>query len=335
MDPQVEEALMSCLESEMKSRKLSWKSLAESVLHLSNHFQSEVAVQTLYKGDFDLAYLAYFFPLNFLRLSAALEESENFQFIKASDKILDFGSGPGTAHFALLSRKITFSDYSAFEISQTALRWHQELLEKLAFEKASKTHFLSSERDLTKAPAPDLYIFSYSLNELSQSLDWLSPTAKILILEPSTRQDGRRLMTLRKQFLAKGYRAIAPCTHQLSCPLLEDSKTDWCHHRIRIQTPQSVRELEKYLPMRNETLTYSYLLLEPSASQKTPLKNTRVIGDRLDEKGKTRQMICRGPEREFLSWLKKEGEAPQIPRGALISIPEEAEKRGNEIRIPR
>jgi hypothetical protein len=45
----------------------------------------------------------------------------------------------------------------------------------------------------------------------------------------------------------------------------------------------------------------------------------RVIGDRLDEKTKVRQMICRGEQREFISWfptrLKHEAEDFHLSRG--------------------
>ena len=59
----------------------------------------------------------------------------------------------------------------------------------------------------------------------------------------------------------------------------------------------------------------------------------RAIGDTLEENGKTRQMICRGPEREFLSWLHRFGPAPRIPHGALVRGIQSAEvKGGGEIR---
>ncbi|MNL68448.1 hypothetical protein D3C87_1931680 [compost metagenome] len=59
----------------------------------------------------------------------------------------------------------------------------------------------------------------------------------------------------------------------------------------------------------------------------------RTVGDRMKEKGKDRQMVCRGSDREFLAWLHKHGIDQEIPRGALIEIPETAQKVSNELRI--
>ena len=55
----------------------------------------------------------------------------------------------------------------------------------------------------------------------------------LMILEPATSQDGRKLLELRSQLIQKGYSIWAPCLHQLACPLLTKSKTDWCHDRTR------------------------------------------------------------------------------------------------------
>jgi hypothetical protein len=43
-------------------------------------------------------------------------------------------------------------------------------------------------------------------------------------------------------------------------------------------------------------------------------------------------MICRGGEREFLSWLSRDGEAPILPSGELIPVPPHT-LRGSELRV--
>jgi hypothetical protein len=139
------------------------------------------------------------------------------------------------------------------------------------------------------------------------------------------------LLQRRKDLLQKGFSMWAPCPHQQACPLFENSKTDWCHDRIFFDQPAWFTAIEKHLPIKNTNLTFSYLL----ASKKTapPVSRWRTVGDLLEEKGKTRQMICRGSEREFLSWLHRDGPAPEIPRGHLIDPPESFEKKGTELRV--
>jgi hypothetical protein len=92
--------------------------------------------------------------------------------------------------------------------------------------------------------------------------------------------------------------------------------------------------MEAQLPFKNQTLTMSYLLARkiPPPANLTEHKLARITGDKLEEKGKARQLVCQGPHREFLSWLHKDGVPPTIPRGALIEFPENFEKKSNEIR---
>jgi hypothetical protein len=86
--------------------------------------------------------------------------------------------------------------------------------------------------------------------------------------------------------------------------------------------------------MKNRTLTTSYLLArKQKPATKLAANIGRVVGDHLEEKGKDRQMLCRGPEREFLAWMHKAGLKQDIPRGVLIEIPEDVQKISNELRL--
>ena len=58
----------------------------------------------------------------------------------------------------------------------------------------------------------------------------------------------------------------------------------------------------------------------------------RIVGDRLKEKGKDRQLVCRGGDREFLTWMHKLKLKSQYERGDLIEI-KKSTKTSNEIRL--
>jgi hypothetical protein len=96
--------------------------------------------------------------------------------------------------------------------------------------------------------------------------------------------------------------------------------------------PGWFRKMESFLPMRNRTITFSYLLARKTARPPGDQPMLRVLGDTLKQKGKTLQMICRGGEREFLSWLSRDGEAPILPSGELIPVPPH-NLRGSELRV--
>ncbi len=81
----------------------------------------------------------------------------------------------------------------------------------------------------------------------------------------------------------------------------------------------------------------SYLILaHPRLKNQLSLKQTdstiRVVGDFLEEKGKTRQLICRGPQREFLTFIKKNHEPTKFNRGDILTLKCEPEKKGEELR---
>ncbi|MDX9732383.1 MAG: small ribosomal subunit Rsm22 family protein, partial [Bdellovibrionales bacterium] len=152
-------------------------------------------------------------------------------------------------------------------------------------------------------------VMSYDLTETNaaKTLERLlanNPTLEALfILEPTTSQDGRKLQALREILLQHGFDLWAPCPHTGDCPLLKDSDKDWCHDRLVPALPSWWSEMEAHLPMKNRTITVSYLLARKKKKNVSGPAMVRVIGDRLEEKTKIRQMICRGPSREFISWF--------------------------------
>lgn len=199
--------------------------------------------------------------------------------------------------------------------------------------------------------------FSYSLTELASIPSWALDCEGLVIIEPSTNQDARRLMAWRDLLLSKGFHIWGPCLHEGACPLLTESKKDWCHDRIDFQQrPESFKKIESFLPFKNESLTCSYILARKTPRPSTRLASAiaassvsassfaaeasavdlevaRVTGDLLNEKGKSRQLICRGPKREFLTWMHKNGDPQQIPRGELIRLPHNLQAVSNELRI--
>lgn len=319
---ELEQRLESLLKTKGQSLQESAR-LAAEVQKISDHFTGEEGLKTPW--EYWAGYMAYYFPLNVVRLRAVLEESfRSFPWEQVSE-IIDFGSGPGTTQAALEASSLSPKKILSVEIDSRAVEMHRGL----ALERWPNTWV---QKLPAKIQAGTLGIFSYSLLEETSLERRLKEFDHVLIVQPSTRNQGRRLLEIRAQLQEAGYFSWAPCTHQLACPLLSQSKHDWCHDRIQLEAPEWFQKLESHLPMYNHTLTYSYWFA--SRSEKPARAGlARVIGDTLFEKGKVRQMICRGPNREFLSWLKRDGEPEVIPRGSLIQLPGNLEIKGNEIRM--
>jgi hypothetical protein len=299
--------------------------LAAQILCLSDFYHANPGAPTPWSESFTMsAYTAYFLPLNYARLRSAWIEVERAQ-LDVSE-IWDFGSGLGTAQWVLEDSAHEAVPFYCQERSPEAASQHRVL-------HRHRGGRFSPDFQAPRQPGPNaLGIFSYSFLEMVDQLPDLKSFAHLLIVEPSTRECGRQLMEWRARLLGQGFHVLAPCTHAAACPLLTQSTRDWCHMRVGFEPPEWWSHLEDHLPMKNRTLTYSYLLV----SRMPPSEKTqaRVIGDTLEERGKTRQMICRGPRREFLSWLHRYGTPPQIPHGALLEGVEALEPKGAELRVP-
>ncbi len=302
------------------------------VLNLSKVYQNELSdhSQIWSNKKYLQAYLLYFLPLNVLRTSSLFAEVLPLIDSKSNLTVYDYGSGPGTTHLALINQGVQLKAIHNYDCSQKALQIHKAWANKIC--DGQKKHSYQ-DKIFSQIEAHSLGVFNYSFNEMENFPETALRHEHLLIIEPSTQKVSRRLQKARDFFQAKGFQVIAPCTHQGPCPLLIHSKKDWCHQRVFTERPKWLTQIEAQIPIKNKTVTYSYLFLSQSISANNQPNKARVIGDTLFEKGKTRQALCRGEQREFLAWLKKWGPAPEIPRGSLIELPNNFEKKANEIRL--
>lgn len=289
---------------------------ADQVLRLSNHYVSSPESLSPWNQAWAMkALLSYYHPLNQSRAFGVANRGLQRGFFEGLSTIHDFGCGTGAAALGLLAacpefKKVVLSDHSS-EVLKTAdtLFSKLPLLTKEEVKWDTKTETLETSSP-PESPTTSLALFSYVLTEAG-AIDRFERFLKrgaqrsfeaIAILEPSTSSDGRRLQRLRSVLLENQYHIWAPCTHSDKCPLLEESDRDWCHDRFPPFLPSWWKNLEAGLPMKNQSITVSYLL-----ARKKPLpsetKFVRVTGDPLHEKTKMRQLICRGPHREFISWF--------------------------------
>lgn len=304
-------------------------SLAKAVQSLSDFYIAHPRGVTPWERSFAVAAtLGYYMPLNATRLVAAAREPLERGFFRGLDHLVDFGSGPGTASLALTSIGLSFQEISLVDRSPEALKWASFLL--------SGNIGLSQSDVFPKLQVPErsLFVASYSLTETE-----LPPAVRsmeaLVLLEPSTSEDARALMARREQLQDWGFHIWAPCVQTGACPLLKNSKRDWCHDRVALERPPWLAEIESHLPFRNQTLTWTALFARKATPPDWPSGSARLVGDLLVEKGKNRQMVCRSEEREFLAWMHRDGQSPVLPRGGIIRIPTEARKVSNEIRMPK
>ncbi len=363
------ETLSASIEAFLQKEKATAQHIADCVLRMSDFYIDQPLAPTPWQERWcQIAQVAYFLPLNYLRAQAVWDECQkqikknNFEFSRKG--LIDFGSGLGAASLPILlaqvldpqvlqsqntsdeiktdlsfssfaSKDITFVERSGIanqmflNILQATLTEKNLNLER-NFHTPEKIHSITDDKTI---------LCSFSLTEHEHLPDWLLQAHSVILIEPATREDGRNLLKTREQLIEQGFHIAAPCTHQQACPLLNKSEHDWCHDRIHIKMPNWFKQIEKLLPMKNENLTFSYLLaLKNKLAEQDQNQNWRITGDTQIEKGKSRQLICRGPEREFISWMhRKFPKDAVIPRGLEIEYPEienvKLENKGQELRI--
>lgn len=305
--------------------------LAADILQLSDYFIQNPNGQTPWNESYcQNAYRNYFLPLNYIRVTGVIQRGLQVGFFDEFETTIDWGAGPGTASFAVANvLRSQIQKQILIEKSTTAINKFSDLHTKLVHAEVTTALAL---KNLNVSPEKSLLILSYSLTEMTGLPPNWDLFEGLMILEPATSQDGRKLLVTRQMLIDRGYSIWAPCTHQNTCPLLTESKNDWCHDRFRVDAPEWFDNLEKHLPMRNKTVTTSYLLARKTKPTLNFSKLARLTGDSLKENGKTRQLMCQGPSREFLTWMIKEIEPQTLDRGQLIEVPELAIKKSNEIR---
>lgn len=303
--------------------------LAEAIQWQSDFYINNPNHATPWKESrAQVAQWAYYLPLNFLRNLCVLNELNSLVPLDQFENAFDYGAGLGASSWALrqlgFKGKITMYDQHAAPASVTTAVSADAVTR---FEPRAYRHHLG--------------VFSYSLTEISNRNDLLNQFSYLVIIEPSTQTEGRRLSETRQFLIENDFEILAPCMHQKSCPLLIHSQKDWCHDRILFKKPIWMDKIEKNLPFRNDSLTFSYLIafkkgaMKPEWRRPTEPIQARLTGDILPEKGKDKQLVCFDERRLFLTWMHKNKFDQTLPRGGRVEIPEDIEIVANEVRLKK
>ena len=308
--------------------------LAEAVMMLSAFYVKNPEQSSPWHEVWaQIAYLAYYMPLNWWRLCGVVSRGQQLNFFTGFEHYIDFGSGLGSLGFAFDESQLSFISGTCVETAKQAINLHRGLADQ------SLTPLVWNQGSTPEEIKPNtLAAFSYSFTELEKLPDWVSDCDGLLIVEPSTQEDSRRLQTLRGELLTQGWHVWGPCTHAEPCPLLVLSDRDWCHDRFQWTQPAWLKQIENKMPIKNGTLPCSWLMMrrDPPAIADKPQKLDlgRMTGDLLEYKGFSKQLMCRGRAREFVSWQRRDFKknTPEIGRGDLVRISQGLDVKGNEVR---
>lgn len=252
------------------------------------------------KKEYRSAYLLYFVLLNFPKVWKCLEQLPQMDSdSKRPLKILDLGSGPGTAALACSTFfKDRPLEVFAFEQNEGMRKDALVLWKKLA----PSNHHLTFTRYAIPREQCDIAIAANFLSELPfvEQLKIceavLKQTDHFIIIEPALRFTTRKLMGLRDKILQNRWGVVlAPCLHQKNCPMLAAGPRDWCHFYIDWKCPYLIRQIDEIVGNKHDYLKMAYLVIASPAdggTKQSPSNQWRIVSSPLLSNGKRELILC-------------------------------------------
>ena len=203
------------------------------------------------------AYLAYRAPATFAAAAAVFRQVQRQRPDWTPRSLLDVGAGPGVAAWAAVAAWPSLEQLTLVEAEPEMIAAGREL--------TPGAHWVQA--DVTAAPGPaDLVLVSYVLGELHKPVSlplWEQTADTIVFVEPGTPAGYRRILDARDAVIEAGGHTVAPCPHDLACPLPED---DWCHFGVRLPRSKLHRRAKGVeLGYEDEKYSYAVLSREPVA----------------------------------------------------------------------
>ena len=212
------------------------------------------------------AYLAYRAPATYAAAAAAFRQAALRRPGWQPCSLLDVGAGPGVAAWAAAVTWPSLTELTLVEVEPEMLAAGRELLPAATW--------VAGEVSDARGSA-DLVVASYVLGELEDPSGaaghlWEQTADTAVFVEPGTPAGYRNVLAARATVLEHGGHTVAPCPHDLPCPLPAD---DWCHFAVRLPRSQLHRRAKAAdLGYEDEKFSYAVLSREP-----VPHAEARVI----------------------------------------------------------
>lgn len=196
-----------------------------------------------------LGYAALILPAAYAQLYGALAATAARIPDWAPETLLDLGSGPGTALWAAVEQWPSLTTLAAWEREPAFITLGRTLAQQSSSDALRTTRWVRQDLQNSLGAGEaiqryDLVILGHVLNELDPAIQqrvitaaWERTAGVLVLVEPGTSAAFPLVRAARDQLLAVGAQTIAPCPHNLPCPLVDD----WCHFPQRLKRPDFQR----------------------------------------------------------------------------------------------
>ena len=251
------------------------------------------------------AYLAYRAPATFAAAAAVFRQVVVQRPDWRPRSLLDVGAGPGVATWAALEVWPSLTELTLVEVEPEMQAAGRELLPDARW----------VEGDVAQARGQaDLVVASYVLGELPDPVAatahlWRQSADTLALIEPGTPAGYRGILAARDTVIGGGGHTIAPCPHDLACPLPPD---DWCHFAVRLPRSKLHRHAKgAELGYEDEKFSYAVLAREP-----VPQAAARIIRQPQVRSGHVNLVLCERDGVDDRTISRKQGGLYKTAKGA-------------------
>jgi len=265
---------------------------------LSRRYRSETRDGHLHVGEMIAAkaYLAARLPATYAAIRRAISDVAELNAGDAPRTLMDVGAGPGTALWAALEEWPQIEEAILIEASEAMRQVGESLAQEIGPTRLSWRD-MKIEGGLPGIEPADLVTLCYVLDELEPATAealigrlWALTKEVLLIVEPGTSAGWQRILKARRELIEAGAHIMAPCVHQITCPIVEP---DWCHFSRRVARSR-IHRLAKggEVPWEDEKFVYIAASRLPSSARRS-----RVLAPPKVASGMVRLKLC-NPEGE-------------------------------------
>jgi ribosomal protein RSM22 (predicted rRNA methylase) len=281
-------ALREAVEQELCG--LNRSRVARAAEQITSDYKAGNFAGSLDSAEARAAYLVTRLPATYAACNSVFTEIDRRWPDFKPSSVLDLGAGPGTASWAAAEVWPTLREFTVVESNREFAQMCRRLTDSSETLRAAKLE-TSDLRITRELPSADLVIVSYAIGELPNAVTiamtaWAAAKQLLVIVEPGTPRNFGQVAQIRRELIAIGAHLVAPCPHELECPMAAAS--DWCHFAVRLERRAEHRRM-KGGALGYEDEKFSYIAF---AKGPTQLTNARIVRHPMTHSGFIRLSLC-------------------------------------------